>query len=458
MPKLLSQLLLAIFVILLTTHSSTVLAADKIQTSIPFLTLADIHFDPYVSCERIKPCPLIEKLRRAPASEWPALFAQYDKGAPRFHQDTNYPLLISALAAAKQAAQARNAQFVLILGDFLGHNFRENYKKYSADKARVDYRAFVRKTLEFISSELVRAFPTQDIYAVAGNNDSYQGDYVTNSKGPFFKDTAYNWSRLIKNKKNSNAMQTQFAENGYYAVTLTQLNLRLIVLNTNVFSYKAKGKHVDSVAADELNWLHAQLAAAKEKNQKVILAMHIPWGINVNPWLSVPQFTLIALWRSQYHQRFDEELKQFAPEITAIFAGHLHTDWYQLLAFKGEPPIPATGTPSISPIFGNNPGFKLYWYATNTQQLMDYLTYYFPLSKRQADNIAYDYNRIYQLHCHACPGIKKPDLLQNSPVLNNYYRLVHSNNATRSPVQLSKWTAFYSCELHSGEAVNECDN
>src|SRR5579871_5438950 len=99
-----------------------------------FLVLADIHFDPFVSCKNVKPCPLIEKLRQANASEWPKLLAVYDDESPRYRQDTNYPLLISALSAAKRAANAQQAKFVLVLGDFLGHEYRTYYKKYSADK------------------------------------------------------------------------------------------------------------------------------------------------------------------------------------------------------------------------------------------------------------------------------------------------------------------------------------
>lgn len=360
--------------------------------TINFLSLADIHFDPFISCHHNVPCPVIQKLKNANAKEWSTILSEYDKNAPRYRQDTNYPLLVSTLTAAKKIADDTHTQFVLVLGDFLGHEYRQYYIKYSQDRSRESYQAFVRKTFEFMVNELQHTFPEKNVYLVVGNNDSYHADYYSYPRGQFFKDSAYLWSSIIKNKNNRVEMQKTFSTGGYYAINLPQEdNLKLILLNTNFFSYKAKGNGIDKAANDELTWLHNELKLAKDKKQKVILAMHIPVGIDIYASLRIRLFRLIELWNTKYTQRFQAELKEFAPQIVAIFSGHLHSDWSQMLTFDSGNEIPVIGTPSVSPIFGSNPGFKVFTYSLQSQQLINFVTYYFPLNGKSAWHTEYNF-------------------------------------------------------------------
>lgn len=351
-----------------------------------FLVLSDIHFDPFITCynQKKKPCPLLQQLQAAPASSWHAILFSNDKSVSQYKQDTNEELLTSALTAAKKVADVNHAQFVLILGDFLGHDFRRFYKKYAQDRSYANYQAFVRKTLEFINLELAKTFPTIDVYSLVGNNDSYRYDYYAEPNGAFFRETGSLWSRLIKNAANRSSMQSEFSQGGYYSVVVPeQPNLRIILLNTVLFSNKAKGKQVDGAAAQELSWLHNELQLAKEAHQRVIIAMHIPTGIDVYATLRIRLFTLIELWHKSYIEQFKKELKAYAPEIMAIFAGHLHSDWFQILTFDHSVEVPISGIPAVSPIFGNNPGFKIFSYSTETMQLRDFVTYYYPLNDKR---------------------------------------------------------------------------
>src|SRR3990167_6608856 len=128
---------------------SQAFANDANNDHANFLVLSDIHFDPFIACHNIAPCPFIQKLRHASSNEWPMLFATYDSSQPQYQQDTNYLLLVSTLTAAKKRANEKEARFVLVLGDFLGHDFRDNYRKYTQDSSVSGYRSFVKKTLQF---------------------------------------------------------------------------------------------------------------------------------------------------------------------------------------------------------------------------------------------------------------------------------------------------------------------
>jgi D-alanyl-D-alanine dipeptidase len=348
------------------------------------LTLADIHFDPFLSCSsKNRPCPLIQKLQFAPISEWGRLLSENER-AFQYMEDSGFALVKSALMAAKVEAEKRNVQFVLILGDFLGHDFKRKFKAQSRDPSSKSYQQFVNKVIGFLTTEIEKAFPYVDVYAVIGNNDTYQRDYQSTPDGPFFKDVARWWSSLIKTKVNRTIAQKEIANAGYYAVTIQGAPLlRLIVLNTNLFSDNAKGSATQKAALEQLNWLTTELKSAKGKQQKVFIAMHIPEGIDIYGTKHLRLFRVLDLWKNIYTERFQKILAEFSTTITGIFAGHLHLDWSQQLSFKdGE--IMKGETPSISPIFGNNPGFKIYQFSPQSFKVRGYAThYYYPLNKNQ---------------------------------------------------------------------------
>lgn len=363
-----------VFVLLSLFLSSPICAAPA--PSPVFLTLADLHFDPFISC-RIKkehPCPLITALEQAPIEKWSAIFAHYDTQEPRYGQDSNNLLLQSALAQAHQASEDHHTQFILILGDFLGHHFTSNFKHYAANPSPTSYRLFVNKTLAYINLLLTQSFPSQDVYAVVGNNDNYHGDYFTAPHTPFFNDTAALWSQLIKNKKNRALMRKEFTSAGYYKVVISPASLRLLVLNSVLFSYKARGKNVQQAADRQLTWLHQELQNARDQHQSVIIAMHIPMRLDVYATAQFHLFTLAEFWRPAYLDRFEKELTTFSAEISAVLTGHLHYSWLQTKRISPSHNILLAGSPAISPIYGNPPGFTLYHCTVPDCQEIELLT------------------------------------------------------------------------------------
>src|SRR5207249_3835375 len=73
------------------------------------LTLADIHFDPFIYC-KAAPCPIIDKLRATDVSGWPVLFKHYSSAMPAINQNSNYALVKSALDEAAQIAASTQSQ------------------------------------------------------------------------------------------------------------------------------------------------------------------------------------------------------------------------------------------------------------------------------------------------------------------------------------------------------------
>lgn len=429
---------------LLTAVTSLSLHAETIRH---FVTLSDIHFSPYVDCNNTRPCALIDKLNRAPVNQWAVILNAEHSNISNYHQDTNYPLLISALQSAKRTATIKQAQFVLVLGDTLAHSYRRLYKFYSSDKRGDGYQAFVHKTYQFINQELLHAFPNTDVYMVVGNNDSYRGDYKTDVHGAFFQNEGAIWSALIKNADARRSMRQVFSKAGYYAVTLPgDQNIRLIVLNTNLFSSKARGNNVDAAAMEQLKWLHHQLADVKKSKQTAWLAMHIPEGIDVFSTLHFRGLTLVQLWQDKYINEFQATMREYAPQVTAIFSGHLHSDWLQILRYDHSMTIPVTGTPSISPVYGNNPGYKLYTYSPTSHQLVDFATYYLPLGGQSDWSMEYQFSRVYETNCHDCPITVGINNIQKEGYLSDYYKLFYSVGTNSQPI-VTQWNPYYWCAI-----------
>lgn len=350
--------------------------AETAQTN-EFVVLTDIHFTPFTNCQQVAVCPLVVKLNQAPASEWAGILAASEKIETGMGQDSNYPLLREALDEAGETARQRHVQFVVVLGDLLGHKYREAYKTYSGDKSLAGYQRFVYKTYQFLNLQLKRAFPALSIYLLPGNNDSFSGDYVTQVNGAFFQSVGSLWSQLIQSKANQTDFARTFQRAGYDAVNISSMNIKLIMLNSNLFSVKAKGKHLDAAAMAQLAWLRSQLESAKQSGQMVLIAMHIPDSIDMYTYVHIHGISMLNFWQATYAKQFRQALLDYSPEVVAILTGHLHYEWMQVLRLGQLGDIPVIGTQAVSPIYGNEPGYKIFTYSPEQKRITDFDSYSF---------------------------------------------------------------------------------
>lgn len=329
--------------------------------SASFLTLADIHFDPFIHCQYQDKnhCELINLLEKTPEKKWPMLFNNINESPSTIGRDTNFILFKKILTKAKEKSDANQVKFIIILGDLLAHEYKRQYYRYAKNPREENYRLFVNKTFRFLDFYIKEYFKNQNIYYVIGNNDFYRNYRVTPNED------FYNNIRL-------------FGKEGYYAVTLpNEKNIRLIVLNTVLFSNKAQGKNIDAAAKKELNWLDEELINANLNQQKVFIGMHIPPNMDINLSDRIHLFTLLKFWHLIYQIQFQQILKEAPPVVLAIFAGHLHQDGLTYLEMgMGKKNTLILQTTSVSPIFGNAPGFKLYRYEIDPVKLIDYSAYF----------------------------------------------------------------------------------
>lgn len=356
--------------------STPAVFAESTPAPYKIMVISDIHFSPYSGCKNsAKVCPVVAKLNQAPASEWSKIL---ENGSPKEfsqpHQATDYTLIKSMF----EQIQQQKPDAVFILGDFLAHLYRSQYLLYSQDKNRQNYNEFVKKTFEFLTSSIQNSLPSGKIIVeVIGNNDSYGGpeckypDYCMISNGAFLTDVAKIWQA-----------PDNFHQGGYYELTLPGTNLHLIILNTVLFSTKALGPNIDKAAQQQLVWLNNQLKTIEDQHQKAWLLFHIPPGIDSYATARSLFQSIVPFWKETYSQAFFELIKQYQSTITGVISGHTHRDGSLVLNDTGNNKITDIFVPSISPIFGNNPGYKIFTFNKNDFKLQQVSTYYLNLTNQ----------------------------------------------------------------------------
>jgi len=322
-----------------------------------FLSVSDIHFNPFADPA------IVTKLEAADVSQWDAILASSTITAlSTYGSDLNAPLLQSALGEMQK--QIPSPAFVLISGDFLAHDFDKLYQQFATDKSPAAYTAFVAKTIAYVAAAFRKMYPDARIYPTLGNNDSDCGDYAVASNGAFLKNFRDVWSPIVR----SRSFDRRFATGGYYHADIPTLDdVRIIALNTNFFSTNYKnpcGKPGPDPGLRELEWLDAELRLARLLGKRVWLLFHIPPGIDVYDTIqyggACPDAKSGTFWKDEYARKYLRITAAHRRTIAGSFAGHTHQDEFRI----------ATGdfihiTPSVTPIFGNNPAFEIVDVARN---------------------------------------------------------------------------------------------
>lgn len=316
-----------------------------------FLSVSDIHFDPFADPS------LVTKLEAADVGQWQAILASSTQTAfSSYGSDVNDPLLRAAVAEMKTQLPA--PAFVMISGDFLAHKFQQKYQQYATDKSQTAYTAFVKKTIAYVASVLRDAWPHVRIYPVLGNNDSDCGDYAVTPDSPFLANFRDTWRSSVR----SHSFDRRFPTGGYYHADVAGVRgLRIIALDTNFFSTKYAntcGNAGADPGAKELQWLEDELRLARSEQKRVWLLFHIPPGLDVFDSVtyggSCPSINAQTFWKDEYQQKYLQITARYRDTIRGSFAGHTHQDEFRIAGSRF-----IHITPSISPVFGNNPAFEI---------------------------------------------------------------------------------------------------
>lgn len=374
---------------LLSSHRASAQSHDQASTD-RFLIVSDIHFNPMADPA------LVADLAAADPTQWESILSRSKRTSfSQYGEDTNWWLLQSSLNAMR--ATLPHPAFILTNGDLLAHQFPQTYQKITHDPDRKTYSKFVRKTVEFLALELRKRFPNASILLTPGNNDDECGNYSIEARGRFLHDTADLARKLAHS---GDEFRSSWEALGSYDIPHpTAPGVRIISLNTVFLSARYHAQRfsencaqVDSTAASDLfTWLDSRLSRAQQNHEKVWLMFHIPPGID--SYFTIQQHqhlltanaaamtqqqctsTIVPMWVPKWTAQFDDLLEKYAGTILAAFGGHTHNDDFRVVHAGTAHPTFILINPAISPVYRENPGFRVVTYQRDGS-LEDQSVYY----------------------------------------------------------------------------------
>ena len=427
----------------------------------PVLVFSDVHFQPFIpplppsvsiNIGLIANTALVAELDAADISQWPAIFQGTANGMNKTLSapgtDTNYALLTLALASIKQ--NLGTSPVVLFTGDFLGHGIDQLYSRYSVNTTAAEASAFVDKTLTFVLQQIRAACGDVPVLFAVGNCDSYTG-YGPNSTF-LANNAAQLYSTLLSGAADEHDFLTTFTAGGYYVAEPLGKSLMVISLNTMPLSplVQANGdaSESDEAAVDaELAWFDSKLAAAQAASQNVWLLMHAPPGADEGTTASDITSTghlaaATMMWEPNYQATFMQILQKYPGVIAMTLAGHTHMDEYRIVL----PNTLLEITPAISPVFTNNPAYKIFSIDQHTFAPTDFRSIKCDLSTKPAQfSNYYTFSTAYSISGSLpvfLTGLL-PQLVTNSQLQALYRSYYFSGNNSPSPLTDLKWPAYW---------------
>ncbi len=333
------------------------------------LLISDIHLDP------LSDPAIVRRLIAAPLSRWrPILQSAHERSLSTYGADTNYPLFASTLA---EIAAQKRFDYVVFTGDALRHNFSQAF--VTAGGTSDQFPAFAAKTEAFVIEELQDKLKAP-VLAALGNNDSPCNDYQIPPNSPFLAALADHLRVLAASPE----AKSTFRMGGFFSIAHpTVPNQDVIVLNTIFWStsYKSCAPDSGDPGDAEMEWLGWKLYNAAQLHHGVTLVMHIPPGMDAYDSSHGQCQSPVSFWQDKYQARFSALMNAYSNVVQLAFAGHIHMDDFQVT--DGDPSfLPLRITPSVSPIFGNNPAFSVMTYDRTKASVSDIKTYFLPLSSQ----------------------------------------------------------------------------
>ncbi|XP_050667503.1 acid sphingomyelinase-like phosphodiesterase 3a isoform X2 [Leptidea sinapis] len=254
---------------------------------------------------------------------------------------------------------SENVEFVLWTGDIIAARYNVNEdERYQA--------------IRNITELLRMTFSSHFVFPVLGHTDPAPSESLTNL-----------WSHWLPME----ALQT-LRNGGYYTIEQTQSKLRIVALNTNLFTVREeKSIH----ARRQWEWLDAVLEKATSNKEMVYIVGHAAPG-------SDSRYNVLSVDANGKYLRL---VRRYARIIAGQFFGHLHVDTFRVIYDKEQPVSWALLAPSLTPHrdFGSssNPGLRLYKFDSDTGKVLDYTQFYLDLAAANRADKASEWVTEYNL-------------------------------------------------------------
>ncbi|KAG8406436.1 hypothetical protein J3459_012375 [Metarhizium acridum] len=352
-----------------------------------FVHFTDLHLDPYYAAgtgsQTDKNCPhpliccrafsekerdIIFRLRKKP---------QLDKGDPQIdiagpwghHGSCDTPNRLQQSMYRAMRKFAGDTDFAIFTGGILSRQVWNSTAQLNIEQIEKAY------------SNMSELFDY--VYPAVGNDESspanlFEAEPVNSrvSQQWLYDTLASLWSRWI-GREDAHRVK----DGGYYSTKVPHRNLRIISLNTNLYSYKNIWVYQDPINHDpagQLAWLVSELEAAARAKEHVYIIGHMAMGD--------------ADILQHYSRSLNQIMNKYASTIAAMFFGHTHLNQFQLHYRGSDDPqsphwwrngerllaedaiVTSYIAPSITPVLGA-PAFNVFYVDPETFGVLDVVTY-----------------------------------------------------------------------------------
>ncbi|MGB2635875.1 MAG: hypothetical protein WAM58_18240 [Candidatus Acidiferrum sp.] len=418
-------------------------------TSFQVVVFSDLHFNPFYDTS------LFPALQSADPSQWAAIFQGSAITTPSaWDNDTNYPLLVLALSGIKQ--NLGSSPLILYTGDLIGHNFSQTFYQLNGNALPPDptavaaMQAFTDKTVAFVAAQIRANIGNIPALFAVGNIDSYTGEgpdsvFLSNNAETFY-------TQFLGGTADQTTFLSTFKAGGYYSAAPLGTKLLVIGLNTNPFSPLVQGNippnNNDAPVDAELTWLDSTLASAKASGQHVWLLMHVPPGAvtvttasNADSNGHITVATASMMWEQNYQESFLTILSKYPGLITLTLAAHTHMDEFRILSQD----IVLEEAPAISPVFGNDPAFKIFTITNDTLSPIDYRSLNYDLATLPPQfSSFYTFSSAYAMQGPLNAALQRlyPFILTSYPRQALFTGLYLSGHNYANPITSTTWPIF----------------
>ncbi len=415
------------------------------------VVFSDVHFNPFYDST------IFTSLLNAEPSEWAGIFSTSTIAEPSsWGSETNYQLLVLTLSSIRD--NGISDPVIIFTGDILTHSFSNKFYSLYGSTDPVAMEAFADKTITFFAEQVRSYFGNVPVMFVLGNNDAYE-DYKIEPNGAFLSNTAeVLYTDLLNGTADHQTFLDTYKAGGYYFAQPLGPDFMVIALNTVFFSNYAVGD-VSSAANDELNWLSSTLASAKASHKKVWILMHVPPGADIYSTKGQVDTNghitdATTMWKTEYQDSFLQILLNYSDTVTLMLAGHTHMDEYRL-----PDGVLEEITPAISPMFGNNPAFKIFTFSDDTFEPSDYALWNYDLASNSSQlSDYYTFSTAYLEQGTLNSAMENMyQLLFSDPSKQALYRgYYYSGHDSASPITDVNWPVYW-CGINMMEKQNLVD-
>jgi sphingomyelin phosphodiesterase acid-like 3 len=308
-----------------------------------------------------------------PAPNASYAFGQYGCDCPRL-------LLASLFASAPRLVPSPD--YIFFAGDAPPHYF---------DQTRDDVLNFY----DLINQMFDATYPGVPVYTAIGNHDFVPTWGAFETDPGDFASLVQALTTLTESEK------ATYRQGGYYYHDFG--NLRILFLNTVIYSRNT----TDPDPWGQFAWMDSVCSEALSLGMKIGVVCHIPPGVQ-----KVGQD---QGWFTQFIESYHDRVQKY--NIRFSLNGHSHLDEF-LPSEQSDAALYFLSAPSVSPVDGNNPGYRLY--QIDDGGVVNYQQFYADILTNPARDLnwqlEYDFRETYNATDASPESLRKvADWIQQDP-------------------------------------------